>query len=386
MIIGNSERRINFIGRLYQILIALAKFAAIYLVLSMAWSFSITLVVVMLLVLFFMYRIAKFTDIQKTDMPITPLNELTPGVRKIKGRISTIETVSAPLNGCLCVGYTYDIYDINDAGEIQLPALKSETVCKDFIVSADGHRVHVDSKEIHLSMFSGEVERIINNQKHIQHTLDINEEVVVIGDAVSDINNTYKLIYSTKNPNLLVMKSEDVPLFEDLDKTPQRLLNLWIFIPAIVTSLILMANLYSQADNQMVLLFDLNQILLGDIIHLFSQPLSLTIIVPQYLYPLFDMSLLLVAGLTTIGSYVIFYLLLKLSKFLAKRGCNLLNYFSFSLSFIILIAGIFSLIAGIILFLFSANFIAIKLLMIWFTVFIFGLINFIFFNFFSRFG
>ncbi|WP_392559230.1 hypothetical protein [Orbus mooreae] len=380
MIINNNKTKFNFIDRLYRIILGITKFIAIYLLLSMAWSFSLVLVVIMLVILLWIHKIAKITDARKVDMPITPLDRLKVGFCKIKGMVEAKETVKAPLDERLCVGYSYQIYDLNEHGEEQHPPVTSEVVCKNFTLSADGHRVYVDTYNIEFVMLSDNcVEKIINNQNHIQHTLYPNDEVVVVADAVMDSNKSYKLQYTTKHKTMMIMKSEDMSLLNEIERKPQRLLNLSIFISAIMVSLIIMANGMWYSDSKIMFFYDLNQLFLGNFVQVFSDKLSFSISFPTFLQPLIHANPLFSAGLTIIGSFILFCLLTKLNNLSARKGFNFLNYIGVNLSLIFFIVTIYSLFSAIILLIFSAELIAIKLLIIWCILVIIGVANFIFF-------
>lgn len=386
MIIKESNRQYNFIDKLYRIILLISKLVAIYLTLSMAWSFSIILVVVILVVFFWLYNMQNLTDLYRTDLPITPLGKLREGVRKVQGQVKVKETIRAPLDGRVCVGYAYNVYDITEEGQEEYSLHDSKTVCEDFILLADDHRVDVEAHSIDFIFLSEDVEKIINNQKHIQKTLCANDNIIVVADAVMQSDNTYKLKQPKNSHAVTVMKSEDMPFFNTMRKKPKRLLDLGVFISAILISIILMANITGNLETQTVFFWDLNQVLFGGLIQIFPHEIELSFKIPSFLLSLIQVNFLFSAILTTVGSYVIFYVLSKIKNILMKHGFNILHYIISVLAIVIFNAGVFSFLSLIVLFIFSFDVLSIKLLIIWCVVFIAGIINFIFFNLTNRFG
>lgn len=65
--IKKDDDKFNFISQFYRTLVILTKFLAIYFALSMGWSFSIILFIVLILLFIFSNNLSKSVDIYKKN-------------------------------------------------------------------------------------------------------------------------------------------------------------------------------------------------------------------------------------------------------------------------------------------------------------------------------
>lgn len=380
MIIKKDEKTINRVDRIYRYLLTITKYVAIYFLLSMAWSFSVILFIIMLVVLYLAHITVGSVDITKKKSPVTPPDKLTAGLHKIQGKVEATNIIKAPMDGCSCIGYCYDIYDVDDCGEDVLSTDSSQTVFENFILCADGYKFYVDATNIYFTNFSRVTERQINDQKHVQYTLQPNDEVVIVADVIME-NDHVKELKSTEESNILMVTMiEDELILSSMDRKPERLLNLGIFLSCIIVALILMMNVELNVEQYVVFTLDLNQVFFGDLVSVINHPISFSFMSNQYINVMIHESLWLISALLIVGSYTIYSMLSKLNKILLRKELVVLNYISVAFALIILMAGIFSLISLLILFIFSTELISIKLIIIWGSVVIIGMINFMFFN------
>lgn len=67
MIIKKDAKTINRVDRIYRYLLTITKYVAIYFLLSMAWSFSVILFIIMLVVLYLAHITVGSVDIMKKN-------------------------------------------------------------------------------------------------------------------------------------------------------------------------------------------------------------------------------------------------------------------------------------------------------------------------------